>query len=101
MRELNNKIRIALLYFSIILFIVGVVLFLVGFHNVDTATNMLRVQIYTKQEFTDIGLSGEFFTTDEGYLSGMLFVIVSLFIFLISFCMLLGVVLWWLEEKWR
>jgi energy-coupling factor transporter transmembrane protein EcfT len=104
MRKLSNKrnyskvARIMLLHFSIMLFIAGVVLFLAGFHNVDTATNMLRIQIYTNREFIDTGFTGREFTADEGYLHGMSFIMAGLFNFLISFCMLLSIALWKVEE---
>jgi hypothetical protein len=104
MRKLSNKrnypkvARTVLLHFSIMLFIDGVVLFFAGFHNVDTATNMLRLQIYTNREFIDTGFTGREFTADEGYMSGMSFIVVGLLNFLISFCMLLSIALWKVGE---
>jgi len=87
-----KKFRPELLHFGIILYILGMFLFLIGIHNVDISMNMFRIQNYTGMELIDIGFSGMEFDAEHGYITGMLLIIISLIFFTISFAILLSII---------
>jgi len=68
---------------GIVMFINGLFLQLIGYHNIDLSFNSKFLDL------KDIGLSGRIQTIEEGYLKGLRFLFLGMVCYLLSFIFLL------------
>lgn len=72
-------------FFSITLFILGVIYFFSGFHNIDNGFNMCLLDEWESETF----VNGEIKDSRETYLHGIKTLFISFWLILFSFMLLL------------
>jgi len=70
---------------SLAFFLIGLLLYLIGFHNIDVSMNMLALSKQTGIEIIDISPLGLKQTYIQGYLRGVLFLIFGAIFMILGF----------------
>lgn len=74
---------------GIIVFILGTALFFSGFHNIDLSQNLMRLEYEHDTTYIDETIGNRMISMEQAYVSGIRFLYLSFFSFLISLILII------------